>query len=154
MKILGVDCSTKLIAIFSIEDGTGSGTTFSASKDEIDSWFRAQDMFRKMVGYIMKEKPDMVYVENSPYLQNIKTTLQIYTVVDAVRFACSLNSVPVQTVEVTSWKKDILGNGKASKEAIMEFAKAKWGAKIIKNQDIADAACICLYGWKRMGENV
>jgi Holliday junction resolvasome RuvABC endonuclease subunit len=92
----------------------------------------------------------MVYIENSPYLQNIKVTLQIHSVVDAVRFACVINDIPVQTVEVTSWKKDVLGNGKADKQTIMQFAKTKWGDELITNQDIADASAICQYGLIRM----
>jgi len=148
MIIAGVDCSTRKIAIFRIEDGRGVASEITCN--EHDTSTRINVMFQAVVDVIKKLKPDMVYIENSPYLQNIKVTLAIHSVVDAVRYACVLAKVPFQTVEVTSWKKDVLGNGRADKDEIFQFAKAKWGEDIIKNQDVADSACICLYGWRRM----
>ena len=147
MKVVGVDCSTKKVSIFEIKNGKGSVIEFKSSMEDATS--RINDMFLQLVEFFKKDKPDMVYIENSPYLQNIKVTLQIHSVVDSVRFACVLNEVPFQTVEVTSWKKSVLGNGRADKSSIIQFAKAKWG-DLITNQDVADSACICLYGWMRM----
>jgi Holliday junction resolvasome RuvABC endonuclease subunit len=148
MKVLGCDCSTRLVAIFAIQNKEGSTYEFKSSKEDAVS--RTNDIFFQLVKFFKSEKPDMVYVENSPYLQNIKVTLQIHSVVDAVRYACLINDIPMQTVEVTSWKKDVLGSGKADKPTIMQFAKAKWGSKLITNQDIADSSCIATYGNRRM----
>jgi len=147
MIVAGIDCSTKKIAIFVIDNGENVRVEIESNNK--DTNMRINEMFLKVKTAIKVLNPDMVFVENSPYLQNIKVTLAIHSVVDAVRFACVLNNIPVQTVEVTSWKKSILGNGKVQKEAIMEFAKAKWG-DLITNQDLADASCICQYGWIRM----
>jgi Holliday junction resolvasome RuvABC endonuclease subunit len=55
----------------------------------------------------------------------------------------------MQTIEVPSWKKEVLGNGRADKSQIMTWAKAKYG-DIITSQDLADAAGIANYGWRRM----
>jgi len=148
---MGCDCSTKSVAIFTIQNKKAIVTEIKSS--EKDAASRIDDMFLQLFDFFKKNKPDMVYIENSPYLQNIKVTLQIHSVVDAVRFSCVFNNLPYQTVEVTSWKKSVLGNGRADKPAIMQFANAKWGAKLITNQDVADSACICLYGYMRMANN-
>ena len=148
IKIFGCDCSTKVIAIFGIQNKKGVGHEFTSSKEDASS--RINDMFIQLVKFFKDEEPDMVYIENSPYLQNIKVTLQIHSVVDSVRFACVFNGIPFQTVEVTSWKKHILGNGRADKSAIKQFAVAKWGEQLISSQDLADASAIAQYGWMRM----
>lgn len=148
MLIAGVDCSTKKIAIFYIHDDGSYETTEIIGKSE-DTSARINEMFEVVCEEIKHRKPDMVYVENSPYLQNIKVTLAIHSVVDSVRFACVLSKISMQTIEVTSWKKDVLGNGRAEKSQIMIWAKAKYGDAII-SQDIADASCIAEYGARRM----
>ena len=163
MKIAGVDCSTKKVTLFFIEDKAptsfGSSPTHrdyvvELTEDSSDTSERIDKLFHKVKNLLMDEKPTMVYVENSPYLQNIKVTLMIHSVVDAVRFACVSSDTPFQTVEVTSWKKDVLGNGKADKSTIMTFAKAKWGEELITNQDLADASCIATYGQLRVNKNL
>ena len=148
IKIFGCDCSTKVVAIFEIQNKKGVGHEFTSSKEDAIS--RINDMFLQLVNFFKDEEPDMVYIENSPYLQNIKVTLQIHSVVDSVRFACVLNGIPFQTVEVTSWKKHVLGNGKADKATIKQFAVTKWGEKLITSQDLADASSIATYGMLRM----
>jgi crossover junction endodeoxyribonuclease RuvC len=147
MKVLGVDCSTKKIAIFEITDGESAVSELIS--DDLDTKVRIDTMFLGLIDIIKQKSPDMVYVENSPYLQNIKVTLAIHSAVDAVRFACVLNNTPMQTIEVPSWKKEVLGNGRADKSQIMTWAKAKYG-DIITSQDLADAAGIANYGWRRM----
>jgi Holliday junction resolvasome RuvABC endonuclease subunit len=149
MEVIGVDCSTRKIALFSIY-GKGISTVQELVSAEEDTPSRINDMFLQVYGFFLIRKPTIVIVENSPYLQNIKVTLAIHSVVDAVRFACVLNKVPFQTVEVTSWKKDVLGNGRADKAMIMQFAKAKFGVKLITNQDVADASCIATWGALRL----
>ena len=148
MRVAGVDCSTKKIAIFYIEDDNSAQTSEVISKNT-ESSARIDEMFKLMIEEFKLKKPTIVYCENSPYLQNIKVTLAIHSVVDSVRFASVLNDIPFQTVEVTSWKKDQIGNGRADKAQIMSWAKAKYG-DIITNQDLSDAAAIAGWGWKRM----
>jgi len=148
MKIIGFDCSTRLIAGFVI-DNNKFKTVELAGEAGDETTVRIDTMFLLAVKYVKKENPDYVYIENAAYLQNVKTSFLIRSVVDAVRFACVLNNVSCQTVEITSWKKDVLGNGRAEKNDIMQFAKAKYG-DIITNQDLADAAGVATYGWRRM----
>jgi Holliday junction resolvasome RuvABC endonuclease subunit len=149
MKIIGFDCSTRLIAGFII-DAEEYSTILLAGKASDDTPTRINAMFLLAVHFLKKSKPDYVYIENAAYLQNVKTSFLIHSVVDAVRFACVLNDIPCQTVEITSWKKDVLGNGRAEKSDIMQFAIVKYGDKLITNQDLADSAGVATYGYKRM----
>jgi crossover junction endodeoxyribonuclease RuvC len=151
MKIIGFDCSTRLIAGFVI-DGENYSIIELAGKPTDDTPTRIDSMFLLAVNFLKRSKPDYVYVENAAYLQNVKTSFLIRSVVDAVRFACVLNNIPCQTVEITSWKKDVLGNGRAEKSDIMKFAKAKYGEKLIVNQDVADASGVATYGQRRMSK--
>jgi Holliday junction resolvasome RuvABC endonuclease subunit len=151
MKIIGFDCSTRLIAGFVI-DGDNYSTIELAGKAADEVTTRINTMFLLAVHYLKKSKPDFVYIENAAYLQNIKTSFLIRSVVDAVRFACVLNNIPCQTVEITSWKKDVIGNGRAEKSDIMQFAKTKYGEKLFTNQDLADAAGVATYGARRLNK--
>ena len=150
MLVAGVDCSTKKISIFFIGDTEIPPLEIISTLDDAPS--RIDEMYCKVTSILSSYISDglkMVYIENSPYLQNIKVTLAIHSAVDAVRFSCVRSRIPYQTVEVTSWKKDVLGNGKADKSQIMSWAKAKYG-DLITSQDLADAARIANYGYRRM----
>lgn len=153
MLVLGCDCSSKQIALVLL--GNDYFWCENLIAKESDSDVRSRTLFREF-GVVLDDlefnslRPNMVYVEQAVYLQNIKTTLSIDSVINAVKFNCVLRSIPYTVIDNKLWKKDILGNGKATKENIFEFASVKWEGKI-DNQDIADAACIALYGFKKLG---
>lgn len=94
----------------------------------------------------------IAYIETPIYMQNIKATNSIARVVGIVHSWLIRNNIYDFEVDVKSWKKAVLGNGNAKKEDIMKFAKSRWDDKIL-NQDIADAACIAMYGVLRGREN-
>jgi hypothetical protein len=55
----------------------------------------------------------------------------------------------VRHVNVSSWKAEVCGDGRASKEAVGQALAVRWlDAHIVcrDDQDLVDAACICLYG--------
>ena len=147
MIIAGVDCSTKKIAFFFIGDGAPFTVEIVDNGTEMTA--RVDSLFKQAFDVIKQKSPNIIYIENAAYLQNIKTTLSIHSAIDAVRFAAVLNNIPYQIIEITSWKKDVLGNGKADKAQIMSWAKAKYEA-LITSQDLADAAGIANYGYRRM----
>ena len=52
-------------------------------------------------------------------------------------------------VNVSSWKKAVVGKGNADKEQVAEFLRLRWNAlyeSASGNQDVYDASCIALYG--------
>jgi len=83
-------------------------------------------------------------VEESIYIQNPRTTVQLASVVGCVKFGCYYNGLQLTSVDNKSWKKVIVGSGNASKADIMAFAISKWG-DVFEEQDFADAACIALW---------
>lgn len=57
--------------------------------------------------------------------------------------------VEVSLANVSSWKKQVVGNGRASKEDIANFVGLRWPAFFSQaegSQDLADAICIARYG--------
>ncbi len=57
--------------------------------------------------------------------------------------------VPVGLVNVSSWKKHVVGNGRASKSEVASFVELRWPSiheEAAGSQDVADAACIAYYG--------
>lgn len=152
MRVLGCDCSSKLIGCVQINSGKTQDVYVAMLQSDDSSYEARYDCLYALIKDLLDTwKPDMVYIEQAVYLQNPKVSFMIDGVVNAVRCACIELKIARQIVDNKSWKKDILGNGKASKAQIMDFAKAKWG-EIIKTQDEADAACLALYGWRRVAD--
>ena len=57
--------------------------------------------------------------------------------------------VEVSLANVSSWKKRVVGNGRASKEDIANFVGLRWPTFFSQaegSQDLADAICIARYG--------
>ena len=153
MKVLGCDCSSKLIDCVLLGDDNLFKTYSFESKNK-DWDIRSRELFSAFQNLIKDMKcdkivPDIVYIEQAVYLQNVKVTLAIDSVINAVKFISYMNKIPYIIIDNKSWKKQVLGNGKASKEQIMEFARLRWGDKL-STQDLCDAACISLAGYNML----
>lgn len=148
-KIFGIDCSSYSIGCAIMNKKSIIPIIIEGGRmNSFDT--RAEIMFHEFSKVLKEFKPNAVFVEGAIYLKNIKTTLMIARVINFVLASCIENNVYYQIVDNKSWKKDILGNGAATKEQIMEFAKAKWGNIFKDNFDLSDSACIAFYGWRRM----
>lgn len=149
MKILGCDCSTKLIGCSMLSDDGIIKLTTLLGGDSKDNETRAYKLYGLIKELLDTWKPDRVYIEQAVYLQNVKVTLTIDSVVNGVKYACIDKGITYWIIDNKSWKKDVLGNGNSSKEDIAKFAKMKWG-EVFKTQDEMDAACLAFYGWRRI----
>jgi Holliday junction resolvasome RuvABC endonuclease subunit len=140
----GFDCCSKSIAC----------VIFDSNKNIVDSFFIEstkkiwEDRLTELVTELDKVKVtiNIAYIETPIYMQNIKATNSIARVVGIVHSWLIRNNIPDFEVDVKAWKKGVLGNGNAKKEEIMKFVKSNYGSKLIYNQDLADAACISLWG--------
>jgi len=151
VKILGCDCNSRSITCALIDTEVKNITTFEViGGDKNDYKQRVKNMLFEFNGLIKRIVPDVVYIEQAVMLQNVKTTLMIDGVVSVVRDCCILNNIVYEIIDNKSWKKSVIGNGKASKEEIMEFARLKGGCKIT-SQDVADAIAIATFGLLRLG---
>mgnify|MGYP001566114880 CR=1 FL=1 len=148
MKILACDCSSKLIGCIQLENKSVlQCMLYGGSKNDFET--RLKVLFVGFRELIDKWKPDVIYIEQAVYVQNVKATLMIDAVVNLVRFVCIDKAIPYQIVDNTVWKKDVLGNGKASKEQITEFVRAR-ESRSFEIQDLCDAYCLSLFGQRRL----
>lgn len=157
INVLGFDCSSKTVHMVELSpDGQivrmekwASGSKdaeirFDEILDQFEDWFDGQ------VAYFIPEKLAVV-IENAIYVQNIKATNYINHVIAGVKRHMHKREIQRFGIDNRVWKKDVLGNGNASKENILQFAKTKWG-DVFPEQDFADAACIAFWGVKRFGK--
>ena len=154
MKILGCDCSSKLIGYVLLDDGKVLDNGVLLGGESKDMNTRAEKLWTDF-DWLLQElidsdwTPNAVYIEQAIYVQNIKATLGIDAVINAVRFCCFKRNIPYVIIDNRSWKKDVIGNGNASKEDIAKFANIKW-PETFTTQDECDAACLALYGERRL----
>ena len=154
LMFMGLDCSTKAIHSVTLDLEENILVQYK--------WFRKDKTFLERFPQLVKDFWDdisrikvslnknqkvIATVEESIYIQNPRTTVQLASVVGCVKFGCFYNGFDSTGVDNKNWKKVILGNGSASKADIMEFAVEKWG-DIFTEQDYADAGCIALWGIK------
>lgn len=147
MLIAGVDCSSKSIAFVMIENNEIRLKKLIESSSK-DPHTRVSELFLSFREF-MKElpiKPGIVFIEQALFLQNVKTTLMIDATINAVRFVCIENNIPCSIIDNRSWKKSVIGNGKASKEDIAQFVNLKWPDFGSTSQDLMDAASIAMFG--------
>ena len=155
--ILGIDSSTKFVHAVCLDDN-GDICSLLKSAGLIDgtrdSDYCALWLVKNFESLYNQQKCDdsvSLFIENPVYIQNVKTSFTIAAIVFGIKTLWFNKDVYFTGVDVRSWKKDVLGNGKADKAAIMAFAKTRWGDAITE-QDFADAACIALYGLRRLGK--
>jgi len=152
MKYLGLDTSSKAIHGV-ILDGEGNLISiYKATCNTKDSFKKRfpdlMDNFaRVLIEEIDIDTLDYAMIEEPIFAQNRNVVRTLSEVVGAVWGTICLSDIPVSLVDNGTWKKNVIGSGKATKDAIMKYAIEKWGDEF-PEQDYADAACIALYGVK------
>ena len=133
------------------------------SKNKINSQ-RSKEIWKDLIDYfyfgifggerVKNNYNVIVGIESAIYLNNIKTTNDIQRTIVTTDLALSTDEQSCIEVDNRTWKKNVIGNGKASKEDIMQFCKTKWPGIFWVTQDMADAACIAFHMLKqyRVGE--
>ena len=149
---LGLDCSTKAIhsVTLDLEENIKVQHKWGRSEKTFPERFPhlIEDFWNDIsrIKIIRTEQCRVIAtIEESIYIQNPRTTVQLASVVGCVKFGCYYNGLYPTGVDNKSWKKLIVGSGNASKADIMVFAIEKWG-DVFEEQDFADAACIALWG--------
>lgn len=161
---LGFDCSSKMIHMVQLDAFTDEIVRMESWKNNskdmdqrinetlaaFEGWYDSH-MGRDCHSHLGERF--MAFIENPIYVQNVKATIGISSMIAGVKHFIYQQGINCFGMDNRSWKKDIVGNGKASKEEIMRFAEAKWGKGKFPEQDFADAACIALWGRIRFGRN-
>ena len=148
MNIVGIDLDSKKIAAVLFVDGEFSQLLFFQTKNKnIDE--RLYELYKYFESMAIKHlKPDKVFIEDSIYVANYKTSKALSESIGNVKLLCRLNKIPFELVSNKTWKKEIVGNGNASKEDIKKFVLNQKPDFIDEPQDIMDAYAICLWGVK------
>ena len=135
-----IKCSENLIKIYKADCNT--------KKSFKDRFPELMDNFaRIIVEDIDIDTVDYAVIEEPIFAQNRNVVRTLSEVVGAVWGTLCLSDIPTTLVDNGTWKKQILGSGKATKDDILEYAIEKWGDKF-PEQDYADAACVALYSVK------
>ena len=152
MKYLGLDTSSKAIHIVILDESENLIEIYKADcntkKSFKDRFPELMDNFaRILVEDINIDTVDYAVIEEPIFAQNRNVVRTLSEVVGAVWGTLCLSDIPTTLVDNGTWKKQILGSGKATKDDILEYAIETWGDKF-PEQDYADAACVALYSVK------
>ena len=138
MKIVGIDSAVKGLAIVSLPNEhlwIPQAKTYN-------------DTLLKFFNECATIQCDEVFIEEVVYVRNYKSTLLLAGVYAVVKLAFLLRNIPVNSVNNMTWKAKVVGTGKANKAQIKEFVMKSdlFALPDSVSYDIADAACIALYG--------
>lgn len=89
----------------------------------------------------------LLVCEESLALQNGKTTRVLGNAVGAIWAAHVNYNIFWAWVNVSTWKKDVIGKGNADKDQVKAWVMENMGLEFPESEpDFYDAACICRYG--------
>lgn len=158
--ILGIDPSSTRLAFVGI-DREGS---WEYAKPLVKGEFPARaksayDVTDALLGKVATEDDRFAFVE-APIVgmtRNIRTTIAQATTSGGLHVALLNWGFHVTLVAPTSWKKEVVGWGNASKEEVAAAVYDLWPEFYEdhpKDQDLLDAAAIALYGQKVIRRSV
>jgi Holliday junction resolvasome RuvABC endonuclease subunit len=79
----------------------------------------------------------------------VRTTMVQCWTAGAILAALHQHEIVVGLANVSSWKKSVVGHGRATKEEVARFVELRWPAIFQKaegSQDVFDATCIAHFG--------
>ncbi len=149
MRIIGIDADSKLFACVAIDDaGPVFQDVYHKEKGRIaeDRILPLLAEFESVVGGWLFENVDWVYIEAPVGGRNIGALRSQAYVIGAMRYILYTNDIRHSLVDSGTWKKQVIGGGKATKEEIAAFVVSKWDVGTDLQQDVYDAACIAQFG--------
>lgn len=145
--VVGIDVGIAKVAWSVWNDDTLVGVGAYASK-EPNRAFVLEDIYTNISTAVSPFYPDFIFIEETLIGNNRKYSIQLSQTIGAV-LAALASDAPIYLVNVSTWKKEVLGNGKADKTAIRDYVKGRDSAYAVlcgSDQDKYDAACIGYYG--------
>lgn len=103
-----------------------------------------------IINIVKKYKPELIVIEDVAIGATFSRSLIDLTGLNYwVRALLTINKINFITVPPSKWKKEMLGNGQATKDLIIDAWKrlTKNNIKLKKTDDIADAYFLCQYGF-------
>lgn len=146
MIVGGVDLGKRRAAVALCVDGKLKHSSSIDLKRPGDS--RAQELFT-IANWCRNSLKvcDFIVIEEPLVGRSVKSSIDVATTAGAVMSV----TYPVKStwVNVKTWKREIIGNGNADKEAVKMWLKSShpsYASECAEDQDRIDASCIALYG--------
>ena len=151
MSIFGLDISTSKIAIAKLSsEGFDVVELISKSK----SWeTRLKDLYLQLLPWVASNvsSDDLVCIEDIPLVQNRQSLIKLVHVLAMCRVVFMHHDMEIFTVNVKTWKKDVVGDGGADKDKVKAMAIKILGQDVSKlSQDSIDALMIAKWGQIRV----
>lgn len=147
-----MDISSKKVAISAFQtENTNAVLTaewVAGDKWEIENAYLIQRFVFNFLTPLVRKTDSAVFIEEPVVARgNIRSTMKQAYVNGAVQAAVGLLNpdTSVSLVPVTTWKKEVVGKGNASKDEVADFV-SDWMGGREDDQDICDAICVMLYG--------
>jgi len=147
MNVFGIDVSTSKIAVAKIEQDNYSVIEFISKSRSWEA--RLKNLYPQFFEYVADNitSDDLVVIEDVPMVQNRAAVIRLTHSVAMCRIVCIHHNIDCFGVNVSTWKKDVIGDGHADKDKIKRMATKIFDKSVSKlNQDLVDALCIAKWG--------
>ena len=148
MPIAGVDPDTyKIVVALSTAEG-GFDFLIAQGKGRIAEhrFLPLIGQFRILVNDQRLRDVTWLYLERPPMGVNPRSTIDQAMVVGAVACILHERGIPFSLVDSGTWKRVLIGNGRADKPLVKAWSIANLGLPETLTQDEYDSACIARYG--------
>jgi Holliday junction resolvasome RuvABC endonuclease subunit len=109
---------------------------------------RMRDIYLSLKDWLFRNRIDIVYIEEIPYVRNPKTARELISVRAVTALAFLDAGTDVRFIDNKVWKKRIVGKGSADKEAVADWVRSN-APSVIQSanlQDVYDAWCVLQAG--------
>ena len=147
MNVFGIDVSTSKIAVAKIGQDNYSVIEFISKSRSWEA--RLKNLYPQFFEYVADNitSDDLVVIEDVPMVQNRAAVIRLTHSVAMCRIVCIHHNIDCFGVNVSTWKKDVIGDGHADKDKIKSMATKIFDKSVSKlNQDLVDALCIAKWG--------
>lgn len=153
MKLLGVDLGIRKVALTLFEDSKLMSARAWETPKDVPRDAQLHELAAAVHDNAYLFDVDSVWMEDVLIGNNRKYSMQLAETKGAV--SSGLYPLRIQfgtdirTVNVGTWKKQVIGNGKASKEDVQNYIRvthSPYAPLCGDDQDLYDAACVGLYG--------
>ena len=149
MRIAGIDADSKLWAVAAIGDEGLSSYVIKQQTGRVaaDRQLPLLTSFAEWIGAGNLGYIDAVYIEHPIAGRNIGALRSQAYVVGTIRWMLHDEGLPTFMVDNTTWKKQVIGSGKAAKEDIKAFCESLFPQlPPDQEQDVYDAIAIAQFG--------
>lgn len=151
MSVIGIDLGVNKIACVCVTDGEQTADAYHVGPGPRDVQLLELGSFAH--DFAMLHGGDSVWVEEVIVGNNRKYSIGLAQTMGAVLSDLGQvrlhNGCDTRTVDNKVWKKELIGNGNASKEDVQNYitdVHSRYAPLCGDDQDLYDACCIALYG--------